>query len=313
MGHGHGRATVIGMIAVLMWATLALLTAQTGRVPLFLLVGLSFTLAFGVGAVFWLGQPSGGRSLTARVLLQIRLPFRIWVLGIGGLFGYHFFYFVALRKAPPVEASLIAYLWPLLIVIFSTSLPGERLRWWHVIGTIAGLIGTIILVTGGDISFKSEFALGYAAALVCALTWSGYSVLSRTVRHIPSTAVGAFCGITALLSYAAHFVLETTIWPAGAGEWLAVLGLGLGPVGAAFYLWDHGVKHGDIRVLGASSYGAPLLSTILLIVVGLAEATWQVGLACLLITGGALLAARDLLRTRQSEDLPPRDGSARAG
>ena len=160
MGHEQGRATVVGMIAVLMWATLALLTAQTGRVPPFLLVGLSFTLAFGVGAVFWLGQPSGGRSLTARVLSQIRLPFRIWVLGVGGLFGYHFFYFVALRNAPPVEASLIAYLWPLLIVIFSTFLPDERLRWWHVIGTIAGLIGTIVLVTGGGYFLQERIRTG---------------------------------------------------------------------------------------------------------------------------------------------------------
>ena len=313
MAHGQGRATVVGMIAVLMWATLALLTAQTGRVPPFLLVGLSFTLAFAIGFVFWLSAPGGGRSASARLLSWIHLPFRVWVLGVGGLFGYHFFYFLALRNAPPVEASLIAYLWPLLIVVFSAFLPGARLRWWHVTGTVAGLIGTAVLVTGGDISFKSEFAVGYAAAVVCALMWSGYSVLSRTVRHIPSTSVGAFCGVTAVLSFTAHVALETTVWPADAGEWLAVLGLGLGPVGAAFYLWDYGVKQGDIRVLGASSYGAPLLSTMLLIAVGLASATWQVGLACLLITGGALLAARDLLRTRQSEGLPPRDGPARAG
>ena len=313
MRQGQGRATVIGMIAVLMWATLALLTAQTGQVPPFLLVGLSFTLAFAIGFVFWLSEPSGGKGLTARALSQIRLPFRVWALGVGGLFGYHFFYFVALRNAPPVEASLIAYLWPLLIVVFSAFLPGERLRWWHVIGTVAGLIGTGVLVTGGDVSFKTEFALGYGAAVVCALMWSGYSVLSRTVRHVPSTVVGAFCGVTAVLSYTAHFALETTVWPSGLGEWLAVLGLGLGPVGAAFYLWDHGVKQGDIRVLGASSYGAPLLSTILLIAVGLADATWQVGLACLLITGGAILAARDLLWKGQPKGLPPRDGPAGAG
>lgn len=310
MGHERRRATVIGMIAVMMWATLALLTAQTGQVPPFLLVGLSFTVASAIGVAFWLWKPDDREKWTARVLSQFRLPLGVWILGVGGLFGYHFFYFVALRNAPPVEASLIAYLWPLLIVVFSAFLPGERLRWWHVVGAIAGLTGTMILVTGGNISFKNEFILGYAAAAVCALTWSGYSVLSRSVRHVPSTVVGAFCGVTALLSYAAHFALEDTVWPAGAGEWLAVLGLGLGPAGAAFYLWDHGVKQGDIHVLGASSYGAPLLSTILLIAVGLADATWQVGLACLLITGGALLAARDLLRTGQAEGLPSRDGPA---
>ena len=293
--HGQKRSTAIGTIAVLMWAALALFTAQTGDVPPFLLVGLSFTLAFAIGVVFWLWAPRDGEDIKTRILSRLRLPVRVWALGVGGLFGYHFFYFLALRNAPPVEASLIAYIWPLLIVVFSALLPGERLRWWHVVGTLAGLIGTIVLVTGGEVSFKGEFAVGYAAAAICALTWSSYSVLSRTVRHVPSDAVGAFCGVTAVLSFGAHFALETTVWPSGTGEWLAVLGLGLGPVGAAFYLWDHGVKHGDIRVLGASSYGAPLLSTLLLIAFGLAEANWQVGAACLLITGGAVLAARELL------------------
>lgn len=313
MPREQGRATVVGTVAVLMWATLALLTAQSGQVPPFLLVGLSFTLAFVIGVAVWIWGPGDERSCVARVRSQFRLPLRVWALGVGGLFGYHFFYFLALRSAPPVEASLIAYLWPLLIVVFSAFLPAERLRWWHVAGTLAGLLGTAILVTGGEVSFKSQFALGYAAAAVCALLWSGYSVLSRTVRQVPSTAVGAFCGVTAVLSFGAHFSLETTVWPADTGEWLAVLGLGLGPVGTAFYLWDHGVKHGEIRVLGAASYGAPLLSTILLIVAGLAEVTWQVGLACILITGGALLAARELLKARGAEAASSRDGPARAG
>lgn len=313
MGYGPGRATAIGTIAVLMWAALALFTAQTGDVPPFLLVALSFTLAFAIGVGFWLWSPRDGEDAKTRILSRLRLPVRVWALGVGGLFGYHFFYFLALRNAPPVEASLIAYLWPLLIVVFSAFLPGERLRWWHVLGTLAGLFGTVVLVTGGEISFKSEHALGYAAAAVCALTWSSYSVLSRTVRHVPSDAVGAFCGVTAVLSFGAHFALETTVWPSGIGEWLAVLGLGLGPVGAAFYLWDHGVKRGDIRVLGASSYGAPLLSTLLLISFGLAEATWQVGVACVLITGGAVLAARELFGSGQRAAMPSRDGPRKAG
>jgi len=315
VGNGRTQPTLIGTIAVVMWAALAVLTAQTGRVPPFLLVALSFTLAFAIGVVFWLTEAGqeDGQNMVARVASHFKLPLGVWILGVGGLFGYHFFYFVALRNAPPVEASLIAYLWPLLIVVFSGFLPGERLRWWHLAGTAAGLLGTAVLITGGEVSFKSEFAVGYAAAAVCALTWSGYSVLSRAVRHVPSSAVGAFCGVTAVLSYGAHLALESTIWPASVGEWLAVAGLGLGPVGAAFYLWDHGVKHGDIRILGASSYGAPLLSTLILIAVGLADATWQVGIACLLITGGAVLAAREMIELRRSKEPSSRDGPPRAG
>ena len=97
-------------------------------------------------------------------------------------------------------------------------------------------------------------------------------------------------------------MLEETVWPQGTLEWLAILGLGLMPVGAAFYAWDHGVKRGNIQVLGASSYAAPLLSTLILIGAGMAIATWHIVIACILITGGAALAAKNMiLRGRNAE------------
>jgi len=268
-----------------------LLTALSGRVPPFQLTAMAFSLAFLLALTKWTVRREN-------LLRHFRLPAAVWVVGVGGLFGYHFFYFLALRNAPAVEASLIAYLWPLLIVFLSALLPGERLRWWHVAGAVAGFAGTALLVTGGEIAFKSKYALGYAAAGVCALTWSTYSVVSRRFRHVSTDSVGAFCLITAILSALAHMVFETTVWPETDMQWLAVAGLGLGPVGAAFFLWDFGVKQGDIKVLGALSYGAPLLSTIILFAVGLAPATWSVAAACLLITGGAVLAAREMLFRR---------------
>lgn len=285
------RATLIGGTAVLMWATLALLTTLTGNVPPFQLIAMAFAVAFLMALAKWLVAGDDLRG-------HLRQTAPVWALGVGGLFGYHFFYFMALRNAPPVEASLIAYLWPLLIVVFSALLPGERLRWFHLAGTAAGLAGTVLLVTGGGaLGFKGQFWLGYLGALACALTWAGYSVLSRRFGHVPTDAVGGFCGATAILAALCHLAFEATVWPQG-WQWLAVLGLGLGPVGAAFFTWDYGVKRGDIRALGALSYAAPLLSTALLIAFGRAEAGWAVAAACVLITGGAALAARDLLRRR---------------
>jgi drug/metabolite transporter (DMT)-like permease len=223
----------------------------------------------------------------------------VWLLGVAGLFGYHFAYFTALRNAPPVEAGLIAYLWPLLIVLFSALLPGERLRLHHVLGGALGLAGAALIVTGGGaVTFRSEYAFGYGMALVCALVWSSYSLLSRRFASVPSDVVTGFCLATAVLAALAHVTLEETIWPSTLLEWLAVLGLGLGPVGLAFYVWDYGVKHGDIQVLGASSYLAPLLSTLVLIGAGFAQFTWVVAVACMLITGGAMLAAKDLIASR---------------
>jgi drug/metabolite transporter (DMT)-like permease len=289
---GRRGATLIGAVALLLWAALALLTTSTGAVPPFQLTTLTFALAFGLALVKW----AAFRESPAAYLRQ---PLSVWAVGVGGLFGYHALYFLALKAAPPVEVSLIAYLWPLLIVVFSALLPGERLRWWHLAGALAGLLGTVLLVTdGGRVAFRAENALGYAAALGCALVWSSYSVASRRFGRVPSDVVGGFCGATALLALLCHLAFETWTRPSE-GEWLAILGLGLGPVGIAFFVWDHGMKHGDIKALGALSYATPLVSTLLLVASGKAPPTPLIGLACLLVVGGAVLASRELwARTR---------------
>jgi drug/metabolite transporter (DMT)-like permease len=277
-----GRATLIGFSAVAMWALLALLTDASGKVPPFLLSAITFSIGTGVGLVARLLMPAADRSQ--------KIPPQVWVIGIAGLFGYHFFYFTALRNAPAVEASLIAYLWPLLIVLGSALMPGEKLAWNHVVGALLGLAGTVLIVTkGGGLAFDARYTFGYAMAAVCALLWSSYSLLSRRFPSVPTSIVTWFCAATAVLSL---------VLPDGAGQWLAVLGLGLMPVGAAFYAWDIGVKRGNIQVLGAASYAAPLLSTLVLIVAGVAEPSLRILAACVLITGGAALAAKSLFQRK---------------
>lgn len=290
------RATLIGFTAVAMWAMLALLTDLSGKVPPFQLSAIAFTIGTLVGVVARLAAPSPAAK-------RQPVPAVVWLIGIGGLFGYHFFYFTALRNAPAVEASLIAYLWPLLIVLGSALMPGERLGWHHVAGALLGLAGTFLIVTnGGGLSFDGRYAMGYGAALVCAFVWTAYSLLSRRFQSVPTDTVTWFCAATAILSAVCHLALEETVWPQGWGEWAAIAGLGLLPVGAAFYTWDYGVKHGNIQVLGAASYAAPLLSTLILIAAGATRASPHIVLACLLITFGAALAAKNMLLRRRAPD-----------
>ena len=287
----QARATLIGGIAVLLWALLALFTTGAAGIPPFQLLAMTFTVAFATSVAVLIFR--GRRAFAAW-----RQRPAVWALGVGGLFGYHFFYFVALGNAPAVEASLIAYLWPLLIVLLSALLPGERLRWFHLAGALMGLSGAAILITGGTgFGFNPAYVLGYAAALACALTWSSYSVTNRRFGHVPTEVVGGFCGAVALLGLACHLTFERPVAPDGL-QMLAVLALGLGPVGAAFFVWDYGTKHGNIQVLGALSYGAPVLSTLVLIAFGRAEASWAVAAACALVTGGAVLASKELLFRR---------------
>ncbi len=274
-------ATAIGFIAVLLWALLALFTIGAAPVPPFQLNAMTFTIGGALGLV-WVTATGGWPQLRA-------VPIGVYVFGTLGLFGYHALYFSALRLASPAEASLIAYLWPLFIVLFSGLLPGERLGRLHVIGALIAFLGAALIVAPGADGFTG--GVGLALAFLCALTWSGYSVLSRRMGRMPTQTVAIFCVATALLSLPAHMAFEDTIWPGTASQWMSVLALGLGPVGLAFFVWDLGVKRGDIQLLGTASYAAPLLSTLVLVLVGIAEPTMSLLLAAALIAGGAGLAA----------------------
>lgn len=292
-------ATGIGLIAVLLWSALATLTVLAKGIPPLQLEAMSFAIGALIG-IGWLCL----NPLARQELRQLTWPAAL--LGVGGLLGYHFFYFVSLSNAPPLQANLVNNLWPLLIVLFSALLPGEksRLHWHHIAGALLALIGAVLAVTQGrlDGAAFSGATLGYAAALAGALTWSSYSVLTRLFATVPSSAVTIYCAATALGAALAHGVAEETVWAISAVQWLSVVLLGLGPVGLAFYVWDYGCKHGDLRVLGAAAYFAPLLSSGMLMAFGLAEATAAIWIAASLITFGALLAAKDLLSGRQSPD-----------
>ena len=280
----RNRATLIGFTAVLLWSLLALFTVGAAPVPPLQLTAICFFIGGAIGLI-WTTFGGGFRQL-----LQIK--WRVYAFGTAGLFGYHFLYFSALRSAPAAEAGLIAYLWPLLIVLFSGLLPNESLRKGHIIGAIISFVGAGMIVLNGGTGFQAEAMAGYGLALLCAITWAGYSVLSRRLGDVPTDSVAIFCLATAVLSTVAHLALETTIWPETALGWASIIALGLGPVGLAFYVWDIGVKHGNIQLLGVASYAAPLLSTFVLIGAGIADATWALLFAALLITAGAALAAR---------------------
>lgn len=283
------RATLVGAGAVFIWGSLAILTTLTGDIQPFQIVATAFMVAFLLALAKWI-------YLRESPLSPFRQSGTAWAIGVGGLFGYHFLVFLALKIAPPVQANLLNYLWPLLIVLFSALLPGQVLRLRHICGALVGFGGACLLVTGGaSVAPDPAHLPGYAAALAGALVWATYSVASSRLTTVPTDAIGAFCLVASLLSTGAHFAFETTVVPS-TGEWLALIALGLGPAGGAFFLWDWGLKRGNVRALGGIAYTAPLSSTILLIALGPAVLTGTIVIAALLIIGGAILAAGDLLK-----------------
>ncbi|WP_041958481.1 aromatic amino acid exporter YddG [Sulfurospirillum arsenophilum] len=278
------KGNIAGIVAILLWATLALFTVFTNRIPPFELTFIAFSIAFSIGLFLWIKEGRG-------ILVHLQLPWKVWFVGIYGLFGYHFFYFLALKSAPALEANLINYLWPLLIVLLSAWLPNEKLRWFHIVGALLGFFGALVLIGfGKEIAFSSQYTQGYMYALVCAFIWSSYSVLSRYFGSVPTLSVGGFCGASALFSLVAHLLFEQTYIP-DLEELLAAIGLGLGPVGVAFFVWDYGMKQGDIKFIGSLSYATPLLSTLMLVLFGRSSPNSAIWLACSLIVLGSIISS----------------------
>tara|TARA_R110000744_G_scaffold17036_4_gene46528 strand:- start:1045 stop:1977 length:933 start_codon:yes stop_codon:yes gene_type:complete len=282
------QATLIGNIAILLWSALALFTTQAKLVPPMLLL----TLTFGVASLLFLLVYFVKNELKTS---WQQTPKSAMFMGGLGFYFYHFFYFYAFQHAPPVEAGLIAYLWPLLIVLMAGMTKGNSLSWTHLVGAIIAFAGTgIMLQSKGqaiNLDSTSFHWTGYAAAFSCALIWSSYSVANRRFQTVPSSAVLWYCLITTLLAGVSHLSLEDPNWSFPITTWMAILGLGLGPVGVAFFCWDMGVKKGNLSLLGVLSYTAPALSTAWLGLFTDTQLTTGQIIACLLITAGALFAS----------------------
>ena len=283
------KGNIYGVLAILLWGSLALLSILTTNIPAFQLTAMAFFIASFIGIILLKKQNIKLKEL-------FRIPLKVWFIGVFGLFGYHFFYFLAIKNAPVVEANLLNYLWPLLIVLFSSFLPNEKLRWFHILGALFGLIGAFLLVSkDGSFSFEIQYIWGYIFALIAAFTWSLYSVISRTFAYVPTYAVTGFCIVTAVLSTICHLIFEITVIP-NQSELFGALTLGLGPAGRAFHLLDYGVKIADIKLLGSISYFTPLLSTFILVSLGYANFTLSITLACIFIILGSFISSAQYLK-----------------
>jgi drug/metabolite transporter (DMT)-like permease len=266
----------------LLWASLATLATALSDVPPFLLTGIALI----IGSIISL--PLSGFRISA-----FRVPAKTLLVGVYGLFGYHLMLFIALKTAPAVEANLVNYLWPLLIVVltplFNKSL---RLGLRHILAASVGFLGAALaILSSGNLGAGFEMQIGYFFALVAAVIWSTYSLLTTRVPAFPTSAIGLFALVAGVLAIGAHFLLEDPATLTGT-DWLLLVLLGIGPLGGAFYFWDAALKAGDPRRIGVLAFATPLLSTAMLLIATGRQLSWELAVATILIVGGATLASK---------------------
>lgn len=275
----NGNLLALGAIAL--WASLAALGVSLSHIPPFFLTGVSLL----IGSLIALPLSRGDWR-------QWRVPLSTLAMGVYGLFGFHFLLFIALRHAPPVQANLVNYLWPLGIVLMAPLfLPGLQLTRVHVIAAFLGFGGAALAILGRGDGAQTTWAWGYLPALGSAFIWASYSLLTRRVNAFPTVAIGGFAAVSGLLSLACHLWLEPSVALSGR-DWLLLTALGLGPLGGAFFLWDAALKRGDARQIGVLSFLTPLLSTLLLLAMRGERPTHSLLLAALMIVGAAAMATR---------------------
>jgi drug/metabolite transporter (DMT)-like permease len=281
MNKHNSTGILLALAAILTWSTLALINTWLTHVPSFLILGVAFLI-------------SGSISFVRRNAWKI--PLTTLLVGIAGIFGYHFMYFRAFTLAPAVEANLINYLWPLLIVVLTPLFfQGTVLRPRHILAAGLGLVGATLIVTGGGFSLKVDYLPGYLLALGAAVTWSVYSLLTKRLPPFGTESVAAFCAVSGVLSMGFYFLSGGSlgeIQTLTSVDWLLLAIIGIGPLGAGFYCWDAALKQGDPRTIGSLAYLTPLLSTLNLILFAGKNLTPVTITAMLLIIGGAVLGSR---------------------
>ncbi|WP_434627988.1 DMT family transporter [Chromobacterium sp. CV08] len=271
-------AMLYALAAIAMWASVATLSALTHTLPPFFVAGVGLIL---------------GSLPTLRRIREWKVPPKVFANGVYGIFGFYFFLFNAYRLAPVMEATVLSYVWPLLMVLLSPLLlPGTRLGANHIVGSLLGFAGAALIVTGGQLSLSLSLSAlpGYLMALGAAVVWASYSLFTRRLPACPDNAVGGFCLASGMLAMALHFAAEPAAHPS-APQWLIIAVLGLLPMGAAFLCWNRAVTLGDPRRIGALGNATPLLSTLMLAASGQASLNGAAALAIAMIVGGAALGS----------------------
>lgn len=272
------------MGAIFCWASLP---AATGSGLDGLSIEELLLYSFGSAALFLYGL-----DVAQKKSFRIALPgARASVLGVWGIFFYHFVYYQALARAPLAEAAILATTWSFWIVVFSSLVAFRRVQPGLVLAALVGLIGAgLVIASGKEVGFDPNALLGYGLALLCGLIWSSFSV-GLSLLKLPEEPMTAFTLYAAVLSGGLYVASGPHPVPPPRAL-LAAIYLGFVPLGLSFFLWNRAVTGGNMAVIGLLSYCTPPLAVLLVCLIQSRPVAPQVLVGMTLVIAAALMGKR---------------------
>ncbi len=276
---GRPRATLIGSFSIFLWAVWPSLAVFAAPTPTFQILAIGMTIGFLTLAAIRVMR--GGHLLD-----MLPNSMGLLVAGVIGILGTNAFNFIAVTRISPASASVIAYLWPMLALLLAGALRLKVLTARHYLAIVSGFFGAMLVI---DPFGPADFdAIGVACAFLAGLSFATYTTYRMIDDRSPSDAVGIYSLVAAIVCGIVHFQFETTL-PMTIPQILAVIALGLAPMGLANAFWDHGVAKGDARTMSILAYGTPLVAALLLVLLGLADLTpMLVAGAAFIVLGAAI-------------------------
>lgn len=223
------------------------------------------------------------------------------LIGVSGIFLYHYTYYTALSYTPLAEGAILTTTWSFWIVVFSSILIFKKIRLSIIVIAAVGLFGaTLVISADKDLTFDLGYMKGYLLALLCGLIWSSFSLaLGRIkVKKEPMTIFTIYAAILSCGLYLSSMPHEAP--PPRA--LLSAIYLGCIPLGLSFFLWNRAVTGGNMVIIGFLSYLTPPLAVLLVAIVHGQTVSGQVLLGMLVIIG-ASVGGRLLLREKRNKSL----------
>lgn len=249
-------------------------------------------MRFGGGAVVLLAIVARRRP----PLPSLRQVLPAAIAGLVGVFAYNGLFFWGVSLAPASDGSImVPTLSPVFTICFLVLTGGETACRRRVVGLVVAVLGSAVFFAATAAGAADRYRLlGDAIFVAAALLWATYTVINRRILRSMDPLVGVtiatLAGSLALTATAAPSLAATPLSSLGAGFWLNMAYLAVGPTAVAYLLYVRGIRDAGASTSSMMMFSVPVFGTVLSMLFLHESFGWAQALAALVMLGGAAVA-----------------------